>query len=266
MELNNNNINDLVSPRYQMQLVNSVEKAIWDEYKSYKQVRLYIEKWHKNNYDPGSFNDNYWENFKIVEKHNKEIDLTLTLHSMQGSDLLKIAIDLGVDTPDFIPSIPTFKNELKSDYKTAYDTFSKAFKQAESDPSTAIGLANSALESIIKEILKDDRLSIKISGGETLYKLTSIILKEFKISDNLHPQEMKTISSSLLAVNQAIEKLRSEKTHFHGKTTDDLLINDSIYTFFIINAVTTVGLFLSSYYKNLYPKPKPISQQDDLPF
>lgn len=259
-------MDDLVSPKYQMQLVNSVEQAIWDEYKSYKQVRLYINKWHKNNYEPNGFNDNYWENFTIVEKANKEIDLTSTLHTMTGSDLLKIAIDLGVDTPDFIPSIPTFKNELKADFKTAYDTFTKAYKQIDTDPSTAVGLANSALESIIKEILKDDRISSKLTGGETLYKLTSIILKEFNLTNDEHPKEIKTIGSSLLAINQAIEKLRSEKTHFHGKTTDDYLINDTIYTFFIVNTVATVGLFLNSYYKTKFPKPTPVVEDDGLPF
>ena len=46
---------------------------------------------------------------------------------MAGSDLLKIAIDI-VNTLDFIPSISTFKNELKSDYKIAFETFTKAFK------------------------------------------------------------------------------------------------------------------------------------------
>jgi hypothetical protein len=155
-------MDDLVSPKYQMQLVSSVEKAIWDEYKTYKQVRIYISKWHKHHYEPDGFNDNYWENFSIVEKPNKDIDLTLTLHNMSGTDLLKVAIDLGVDTPDFIPSIPTFKNELKSAYKTAYDTFTKAYKQIDTDPSTAVGLANSALESIIKEILKDDSFEVVV--------------------------------------------------------------------------------------------------------
>ena len=259
-------MDDLVSPKYQMQLVNSVEQAIWDEYKSYKQVRLYINKWHKNNYEPSGFNDNYWENFTIVEKPNKEIDLTSTLHSMTGSDLLKIAIELGVDTPDFIPSIPTFKNELKADFKTAHDTFTKAYKQIDTDPSTAVGLANSALESIIKEILKDDRISSKISGGETLYKLTLIILREFNLTNDDHPKEIKTIGSSLLAINQAIEKLRSEKTNFHGKTTNNYLINDTIYTFFIVNTVATVGLFLNSYYKTKFPKPTPVVEDDGLPF
>jgi hypothetical protein len=257
---------DLVSPKYQMQLANSVEKAIWDEYKTYKHVRLYINKWHKNNYDPNGFNNKYWENFSIVEKSKNEIDLISTLHNFSGTDLLKIAIDLGVDTPDFIPSIPTFKNELKSEYKTAFETFNIAFKQIETDPSIAVGLANSALESIIKEILKDDRISSKVNGGETLNKLTSIILLEFNYTNIEHPKEIKTIASSLLAINQSIEKLRSEKTNFHAKTNDDYLITDSIYTYFIVNAVTTVGLFLISYYKTKYPKTKIEIEDDELPF
>ena len=170
-----------------------------------------------------------------------------------------------METPDFIPSIPTFKNELKSHYKTAYDTFTKAFKQIETDPSVAVGLANSALESIIKEILKDDRISSKVTGNETLYTLTSIILKEFNFTSDEHPKEIKTIENSLLAINQAIEKLRSEMTDFHGKTDGDYLIRDTVYTYFVVNTVATVGLFISSYYKTKYPKP--FAQPDDsLPF
>lgn len=67
-----------------------------------------------------------------------------------------------------------------------------------------------------------------------------------------YPKENLTIGSSLLVICQSIEKLRNEKTDFHGKTKDDYLINDSIYAYFIINAVTTVGLFLNSYYKTVY--------------
>lgn len=254
---------DLISPKYQMKLIKSVHEAIWEEYKSYKEVKFYISKWHR--VEEG-WND-YWENFKIVFKeNNKEIDLMQTLHNMSGTDLLKIAIDLGVDTPDFIPSIPTFRNEIKADYKTAYDTFNKAIKQIETDPDVAIGLANSALESIIKEIIKDERISSKLSGNETLYRLTSIILKEFNFTVDEFPKEIKTIGNSLLSINQAIEKLRSEKTNFHGKTIEDYLIKDSVYTYFIVNSVTTVGLFLNTYYKTKYPKPVPEKEEDELPF
>ncbi len=249
-------MDDLISPKYQMKLIKSVAQAIRDEYKSNKDVREYINKWHEV-HDDNRIYYAYWENFSIVENANKKIDLTSTLHNMTGADLLKIAIDLGVDTPYFIPSIPIFKNELKADYKTAYDTFSKAYKQIETDPSLAVGLTNSALESIIKEILKDNRISSKITGGETLYKLTLIILKEFKLTNEDLPKEIITIGRSLLTINQSIEKLRSEKTNFHGKTNDDYLINDTIYTFFIVNSVATVGLFLNSYYKTKFCNPKP---------
>ncbi|MDB4289600.1 abortive infection family protein [Flavobacteriaceae bacterium] len=257
-------MNELISPKYQMKLVKSVHDAIWEEYKTYREVSLYIDKWHEVDEDW----NNHWENFPIVKKESGDIDLLRTIHSMNGSDLLKVAIDMGVDTPDFIPSIPTFKNELKSDFKTAYDTFTKAFKQIESDPSLAVGLANSALESIVKEILKDDRIKSKTKGTETLYKLTTIIIKEFNFLDSNHPVEIKTIGSSLLSISQSIEKLRSEKTDFHGKTEEDYLITDSIYTYFVVNAVTTVGLFLQSYFKTKLPKPpKEVEEEhDDLPF
>ena len=244
-----------------MKLTTEVEKAIWDEYSSYKSARNYVEKWHE--YDE----QNYWENFSLIEKADNKIDLNATLHSMPGEILLKIAIDLGIDTPDFIPSIPTFKNELKAEFKTAYDTFTKAFKQIETDPSLAVGLANSALESIVKEILKDERLKSKITGKETLYKLVNIILKEFNFTNIDNPKEIKTIGNSLISACQAIEKLRSEKTDFHGKTKDDYLLSEPIYTYFIVNSVTTVGLFLNSYFKTKYPKPIPkYNEIDDLPF
>lgn len=96
-----------------MKLAKDVEDAIWKEYSSYKQVKNYINKWHE--YDE----QNYWENFQLVINDKKNIDLNSTIHSMPGDILLKVAIDLGVDTPDFNPSIPTFKNVIKSDYKTA---------------------------------------------------------------------------------------------------------------------------------------------------
>jgi len=258
-------MNDLISPRYQMKLVKSVESAIKAEYNSYKKVELYIKKWHEAEWNINGG----WENFAIFYKDNakKSIDLFSTLHNMKGEVLLKVAIDLGVETPDFIPSVPNFKYLIKSEYKTAYDTFTKAFKQIETDPSIAVGLANSALESIIKEIINDERMSSKVTGNETLYKLTTLILKEFNISNDELPREFKTIGSSLLAITQAIEKLRSEKTDFHGKTTEEKLITEPIFAYFIVNCVSTLGLFFHSYYRTKYPKPEyEINNEFDLPF
>lgn len=261
-------MNDSISPRYRMKLVKDVHDAIWSEYKSYKEVRFYIDKWYV--VEQVGWTD-YEENFSIQKKENGEIDLLSTLHNIDGTTLLRIAIDLGVETPDFIPSIPIFRNELKSSYETASATFEKAFKQIEEDPGLAIGLANSALESIIKEILKDDRLNSKIKGTETLYSLTSEILKAFQMFPNSEmPSEIKVLGSSMLSINQSIEKLRSEKTIVHGKTIDDYVIQDSLYSYFIVNSVTTIGLFLNSYYKSKFPKVniegKEEDDIDDLPF
>ncbi|MDR2169354.1 MAG: abortive infection family protein [Planctomycetaceae bacterium] len=253
-------MNELISPKYQMRLIEKVENALWSEFpvSKYKNVEYYIQKWQKWEDEYDDFGNPFKvPQFGIVKKDGN-IDLKPTLHAISrcdgGETLLKIAIDLGVDTPDFIPSIPTFKNALKSDYKTAYDTFMKAYKQIETDPSLAIGLANSALESIIKEILKEDRINSAIKNTETLYSLTVEILKIFQLYPNSDmPKEIKTIGSSLLAINQNIEKLRSEKTNVHGKTADDYIIEDSLYAYFIINSIVTVGLFLNSYYKNKFP-------------
>jgi len=142
------------------------------------------------------------------------------------------------------------------EYASASSTFENAFKKIESEPNIAIGLANSALESIIKEILKDERINSKIKPNKTLYELTGEILKVFQLYPNSDmPEEVKTIGSSLLAISKGIEKIRSDKTDFHGKTSVDYKIEDPIYTYFIVNCVTTVGLFLNSYFKMKFPKP-----------
>lgn len=258
-------MNDMISPKYQMQLVQQVQDRIWEEYKTYKDVKFYIDKWHEAD-DAYDYN-NRWENFSIYSSIDEKIDLKTTLHNMPGEILLKIAIDLNVDTPDFIPSIPTFKNRIKEEYGSVYGTFTKAVKSIEDDPALAIGLANSTFESLIKEIIKDERIAAKLSGTETLYKLTIIILKEFKVAESF-PVEARTITSSLLAISQSIEKLRSEKTHFHGKTQDDIVIDDPLFVYLVINSLATAGLFLDSYYRKRYPKPEihVNNAEDDLPF
>ena len=176
---------------------------------------------------------------------------------------------MGIETPDYIPSIPTFKNELKSSYKTARLTFEKAFKNVEADPSLAVGLANSALESIIKEILKDSRINVTWNEKETLTKLIGNICKAFGFQSNgKFPIEIKTLASSLISTGQAIENLRSDKTVFHGKTDGDLMITDAMYAYFVINATASVGLFLLNFYKFNYPSTikSGVISNDELPF
>lgn len=249
-----------------MELIKSVHNKIWEHYKSYREVRFYIEKWQI--FKKSNFGHQIPDNFSLRLKDNEEIDLLPTLNSIDGETLIKIAIDLGVETPGFIPSIPTFRNELKSDYRTAAATFEKAFKQIEAHPDVAIGLANSALESITKEILKDNRVQNNLKGNETLYGLAQEILKVLQMFPGSEmPKEIKTIGSSFLAINQSIEDLRSKKTDFHGKTGEEYVIVDPLYAYFTVNSVATVGLFLISFYKHKFPTPVPEDTSDDeLPF
>lgn len=259
---------DKISPKYQMNLIQSIKERLYELYHSYDDVEYYLRKWHECD-DYGD-----WENFCLITKTIKDnqtkIDALATLHSMPGELLLKIAIDLGIETPDFIPSIPLFKNEIKSSYETASQTFEKAFHNVENEPNLAIGLANSALESIIKEILKDKRILIKSKETATLSNLIKDICKAFKLeNESACPIEIRNIASSLISCCCSIEELRSRKTMLHGKTNDDIIINDPICAYFIVNAVSTVGLFFLNFYKKKYPaknvRPLP-TIEDDLPF
>lgn len=266
-----------ISPKYIMELTERLEQALWNEFPTskYKKVLFYIKKWHEK--DDSGFN-NYWENFYIYYKddNQKEIDLNRTLNEMPSDLILKIAIDLWVETPDFIPCISVFKNDLKESYKTAFNSFEKALKQIEQNPDLAVSLANSTLESIIKHILQDENLSTKLNKNNTTYDLTQDILKEFKIFPNKESQdEIKVIWNWLLKACQSIEKLRSDKTLSHWKVKDDYIIEEPLYAYFIVNSVSTIWLFLMNFYKEKYKKEEKLEEKeiiideiniDDIPF
>ena len=102
--------------------------------------------------------------------------------------------------------------------------------------------------------------------NKTLYELTNQILKEFSLFPNSSmPEEIKKIGSSILSINDSIEKLRSNKSSFHGKIEEDVLINESIYAYFIVNSVTTIGLFLISFYKTKF-KTEETEETEEIPF
>lgn len=259
---------DKVSPKYMVNLIAKVKETMWHEFSSYENVLFYIKRWHETY-------DSWNENFRILyqDSASTRIDLLSTLHEMDEEILLKIAIDLGIETPDFLPSVPTFRNEVKANYETASSTFEKAYKLIETDPDTAVGLVNSALESIVKKILSDDRITIKWNDNDTLYNLVKVLLKEFSLYPTAEmPDELKSIGSALLTISQNVEKIRSTKTCFHGKKSGDYIISDSLYVYFVINSVTTIGLFLMSYYEKHYPRESPMqaidANEDDcnLPF
>lgn len=258
---------ELVSPKFQMHLINSILLAFSKEYNDLKDIQYYLEKF-QTSYR--TRRGRLMKNFQIL-KTNSELDIRETLNRITAVDLLRIAIDLGIETPNFIPCVPIFRNELKVNFQSAHNAFEKAFKDVVEKPDIAIGLANSALESIIKEILKEDKFASDSGSKKTLYPLAQEIVKRFYKNDTEYPEEAKKIGTSLLAICQSIEDLRSTKTNFHGTHTGAYIVSDSLYAYFIVNSVATVGLFLLSYYKTKYPKTEPDTltpnePSDEIPF
>lgn len=260
-----------ISPKYRMELIKTIDNELWKYYKSYKEVEQYI-KFFQIEYS------NCEHNFEIVYKsddtNKRNIDVMKTLGEIAQNDselLLRVAIDLGIETPDFIPAIPTFRNKIKDDYKNASRSFEKAFKNVEVDPSEAVGNSNSILESIIKEILSSEPFNNVDASNMTSKKLIQTIIKEFNFTANEHniPDEIKSISSALITIGKSIEDLRSDKTLHHGQNSEKYIIDDPLYAYFAVNSCATVGLFLINYYERKYKKQvKQIAEinDDDLPF
>ena len=246
-------------------LIKKTEKAIWDEFKSYKEVEAYISRFREVYDDFG--NTNFYISYK--DEENTQIDLQSTLSGIDDDEILfKIAVDVGVEIPDLIFAIPEIRGILSSDYEAAHVTFENALKKVASEPSVSICCANSALESIIKHICEHSSIK-ECNQKETLYKLTQHILKEFKFYPQTNLSEnIRNIGSSLLNIAQNIEAIRSNHSDTsHGKTSDDYIIDDELYAKFLINAVTTVGLFLLNYFEKKYKHNTQVDPHDeDIPF
>lgn len=228
-----------------MVLIKQINKLLYDNFGGYRNVEYYFLKW--QTFD----SDSYSYNFEIFRKSDGFIDSEKTLHCLDQETLMKIAGDLGIETPYLLPSIPVIKNKFKDVEKTAFDAFSKSLKQIEENPDLAITLANSTLESIVKSLLV--KIGKKFNKKDTLYTLSSTLLEEFKIFPKSDlPVEIKTIGSRLLSILENIEKIRSEKTASHGKLSEDYLVNENLYAYFIVNSVSTIGLFLINFYEKKY--------------
>lgn len=255
-------------PKYRRELLEKIEEEIWKRYRGYTKVEAYINEFHEENYDYRGFLDS--ENFTIYHKKDENIDLTKTLASMDFETMIKMAIDLDIPVPTVLPAFPTFTRDLvEGEFGTslAYENFMKAYKLVYEEPEQAISLANSALETIIKHILADERIEIKYNTNDTLCKLVEALLKEFNYFPTKDMQKnIKNIGSSLLKIANEIEEMRSDKTFAHGKGKTDYVIDDNLYSVYIVNSVITVGMFLISFYDKKYPPITAYNPDDDVPF
>lgn len=255
---------DKILPSYKTDMEKKVRNALDNKYQG-RDATYYLQNWFEeyDNFGNGNFCLCY------IDNNRETLDLDATIHSMDGELLLKVAIDLGVETPHYIPSIPIFRNELKTSYEFASRTFEKAFREVESDPDTACGLAVAALESIIKEILLDNRISIKSRDKGDIHKLMDDILRAYSILPNgLIFSEIRTLVSGLQKCATALGDIRGDKSSLHGHKTGDIIISDAASAYFVVNAITTIGLYLIQVYKKQYPSVIYYNElsSEDLPF
>jgi hypothetical protein len=247
-----------ISPKYIMDLVNKISPMLWEMFPSskYQNVRRYVEKWHEGHWT--GWNGEEWdENFHIYFKDDdkKEIDLDETLHNIPNDVLVKMAIDLGIDTPGFLPIVSTFKNILKDQNQSAYQNFQRATKNVYENPDNAVALAASTLEGIIKTILSHDTFKDDASNfkNKSLSKLVAAVIQKFNFNDKTQcPQEIITIASQLRSLGSTIDDLRSDKSTAHGKAVDDYVIDDPLWAMLTVNTSATLGLFLWEYFEKKY--------------
>ena len=92
-------------------LIKRVDKAIWGEFQSYKEVEAYISRFREE--DHGYGNANFYISYK--DNEGTQIDLQSTLANIEDDEILfKIAVDIGVEIPDLIFAIPEIKGILAS--------------------------------------------------------------------------------------------------------------------------------------------------------
>lgn len=256
-----------------MELIPKIENVLWSmsDRAKYQNVRRYIEKFHKEWQDWNNSDENF--HIYYSNEDGKNIDLAETLHRMPSDLLIKIAIDLGIDTPGFLPVVPKFKNVLKGLNQSAYQNFERATKNVYENPDQAVSLASSTLEGIIKTILADDSFKDKAEAvkNKPLTKIVSAIVKEFSFDDKTKcPPELITIAGQLRSIGATIDDLRSDKSTAHGKAHNEYVIDDPLWAAFIVNTSASLGLFLWEYFEKKYkpnvkPKPAQLEDVDDEP-
>lgn len=199
---------------------------------------------------------------------------------MPAELVIRIAIDLGIDTPGFLPVVPQFKNVLKDHNQSAYQNFERATKNVYENPDEAVSLASSTLEGIIKTMLADDAFKdeVGVIKNKPLSKLVVLIVKHFGLdSTEQCPPELITIAGHLRSLGSTIDDLRSDKSSAHGKAHDEYIIDDPLWAAFIVNTSASLGLFLWEYFEKKYkPQTKDKGQAegvgdepinlDDIPF
>ena len=246
-----------VSPAFVTDIKMKLGQRIWEKYQSYRNVKLFLVSsvveggWN----EPDSFQVFYQD-----EEQNR-VDVEKTVLYMSPYETIKIAIDLGIETPGFLPSISKFKNVLKDENQSAFQNFDRATKNVYENPDQAVSLAASTLEGIIKTILADESFAEIKTKNPSLTKLVNQLVKEFGFNDSTKcPPELITIATQLRGLGGSIDDMRSDKSTAHGKSHTEYVVDDPLWAALIVNSSASLGLFLWEYYEKKY---RPARSKED---
>lgn len=143
-----------------------------------------------------------------------------------------------------------FESILLEQNTHAEEAFSKARTHADTAPADAVLRANMALESIVKTIAEDKRIGMPKVDNWSSSKLVKELVNRLGLAAGGDvPKEVKTISTSLMGLADAVAVLRSDRTDAHGKVGSAYMIDDPLWAELVVNASATLGLFLWRYYK-----------------
>lgn len=239
-----------ISPKFMIDLEKNICDQICKQFKTHSEMKRYIRKWWK------IISKETSDTFCIERRNDGKIDIAETLHNI--SDIsedftIQIAVDLGIETPGIICSIPKIEGLDPKAYSNVTNTFAKATHEIYEDPPHAVELATSALETVCKHVLEQGHfLNINYDSKATLRPLVTNVLKSFSFYPlNTTQIEIKTIGSSLIKAVEALCTLRNSKTNAHGKDNSQTIIDDKSSALFVVNATVTIGGFILTYYKKL---------------
>lgn len=192
---------------------------------------------------------------------------------MPNGILIKMAADIGVETPGLLPCIPVMKNVLNRNNTNAYMNFERAVKDVYEHPDRSVALAASTLEGIFKTILQNSDPGIQVKNP-SLSELTGKVVKQLiGDCDASAPQEIRTLASQLRGLGSTIDDLRSDKSTAHGKAAGDYVIDDELWAEAVVNATATLGLLLWRLHERSCTEAKAASTDrsiptydDDIPF
>lgn len=171
------------------------------------------------------------------------------LVNIDSENLLKIAVELGIETPYFIASVPIIHNLFYKELQVKHyiKSFEDAVLNVYKKPDQSIALATTSLENIIKYIM--DSLGFKYNQSKSAAELMQELLKHL----DFHPKDLKEptkkLAGGLITAVGAIQDIRDGFSSAHGKgLLGKTNIDDDLYSHFVVNSMSTIGLMLLQYY------------------